>query len=135
MAADLVGGTVVFKRLLTKAAIGPLPRDLAHDTRKQTEEDSVEVIYRLQPIITLINRMSSPSNALKILTDNISQKFQATNLQFKAIVVNFMADNREATVSPLGFFILDWVNRMVSLDEPIFKISSAHVHILSSNTL
>ena len=56
-AADLGGGTVVFKRLLTKAAIGPLPRDLAHDTRKQTEEDSVELIYRLQPIITLINRM------------------------------------------------------------------------------
>ena len=97
-AADLGGGTVVFKRLLTKAAIGPLPRDLAHDTRKQTEEDSVELIYRLQPIITLINRMSSPSNAIKILTDNISQQFKATDLQFKAVGVNFMADNREATV-------------------------------------
>lgn len=135
LAADLGGGTVVFKRLLTKAAIGPLPRDLRHDTRKQTEEDSVELISRLQPLITLINRMSSPSNALKILTDHISQKFQATDLQYKAIVVNSMADNREASVSPLGFFILDWVNRMASIDEPIFKISAVHVHILSSNIL
>ena len=135
LAADLGGGTVVFKRLLTKAAIGPLPRDLRHDTRKQTEEDSVELISRLQPLITLINRMSSPSNALKILTDHISQKFQATDLQYKAIVVNSMADNRESSVSPLGFFLLDWVNRMASTDEPIFKISAVHVTNLSSNIL
>ena len=132
-AADLGGGTVVFNRLLTKAAIRPLSRDQA--TRKQTQEDSVELIDRLQPIITLINRMSSPSNALKILTDHISQKFQATDLQYKAIVVNSMADNREFSVSPLGFFLLDWVNRMASIDEPIFKISAVHVHILSSNIL
>ena len=130
LAADLGGGTVVFKKLLTKAAIGPLPRDLRHDTRKITEEDSMELISRLQPLMTLINRMSSPANALKILTDHISQKFQATDLQYKAI-----ADNRESSVSPLGFFLLDWVNRMASTDEPIFKISAVHVTNLSSNIL
>ena len=135
LAADLGGGTVVFKKLLTKAAIGPLPRDLRHDTRKITEEDSMELISRLQPLMTLINRMSSPANALKILTDHISQKFQATDLQYKAIVVNSMADNRESSVSPLGFFLLDWVNRMASTDEPIFKISAVHVTNLSSNIL
>ena len=132
-AADLGGGTVVFNRLLTKAAIGPLSRDQA--TRKQTQEDSVELIERLQPIITLINRMSSPTNAIRILTANVSQQFKATDLEFKAVGVNFMADNREATVTPLGFFLLDWINRMITLDEPIFKLTSAHVHILASNTL
>ena len=132
-AADLGGGTVVFNRLLTKAAIRPLSRDQA--TRKQTQEDSVELIERLQPIITLINRMSSPTNAIRILTANVSQQFKATDLEFKAVGVNFMADNREATVTPLGFFLLDWINQMITLDEPIFKLTSVHVHILASNTL
>ena len=132
-AADLGGGTVVFTRLLTKAAIRPLSRDQAN--RTQTQEDSVELIERLHPIITLINRMSNPTNAIRILTANVSKQFKATDLEFKAVGVNFMADNREANVTPLGFYLIDWINRMITLEEPIFKLTSAHVHILASNTL
>ena len=132
-AADLGGGTVVFNRLLTKAAIRPLSRDQA--TRNQTQEDSVELIERLHPIISLINRMTNPTNAIRILTAHVCQQFKATDLEFKAVGLIFMADNREATVTTLGFYLIDWINRMLTLDEPIFRLTSAHVHILASNTL
>ena len=33
LVADLAGGTVLYKKLLAKAAIKPLPRLLRHDTR------------------------------------------------------------------------------------------------------
>ena len=70
-AADLGGGTVVFTRLLTKAAIRPLSRDQAN--RTQIQEDSVELIERLHPIISLMNRMTNPSNAIRILTAHVCQ--------------------------------------------------------------
>ena len=132
-AADLGGGTVIFTRLVTTAGIRPLSRDQAN--RTQTQDDSVELIERLHPIISLINRMTNPTNAIRILTANVCQQFKATDLEFKAVGVNFMADNREATVTPLGFYLIDWINRMLTLDEPIFRLTSAHVHILASNTL
>ena len=132
-AADLAGYTVVFTRLVTNAGIRPLSRDQAN--RTQTQDDSVELIERLHPIISLINRMTNPTNAIRILTANVCQQFKATDLEFKAVGVNFMADNGEATVTPLGFYLIDWINRMLTLDEPIFRLTSAHVHILASNTL
>ena len=102
-AADLGGGTVIFTRLVTTAGIRPLSRDQAN--RTQTQDDSVELIERLHPIISLINRMTDPTNAIRILTANVCQQFKATDLEFKAVGVNFMADNREATVTPPRFLL------------------------------
>ena len=102
-AADLGGGTVIFTRLVTTAGIRPLSRDQANWT--QTQDDSVALIERLHPIISLINRMTDPTNAIRILTANVCQQFKATDLEFKAVGVNFMADNREATVTPPRFLL------------------------------
>ena len=65
----------------------------------------MELIERLHPIISLINRMTDPTNAIRILTANVCQQFKATDLEFKAVGVNFMADNREATVTPPRFLL------------------------------
>ena len=102
-AADLAGYTVVFTRLVTNAGIRPLSRYQAN--RTQTQDDSVALIERLHPIISLINRMTDPTNAIRILTANVCQQFKATDLEFKAVGVNFMADNREATVTPPRFLL------------------------------
>ena len=132
-AADLAGGTVIFTRLVTTAGIRPLSREQAN--RSQIQDDTVVLIERIHPIVSLMNRMTDPSNAIRILTAHVCQQFVATDLEFKAVGLIFMADNREANVTTLGFDLIDWIDRMLTVDGPIFRLKSAHVHILASNTL
>ena len=132
-AADLAGGTVIFTRLVTNAGIRPLSREQAN--RSQIQDDTLVLIERIHPFVSLMNRMKDPSNAIRILTAHVCQQFVATDLEFKAVGLIFMADNREATVTTLGFDLIDWINRMLTVDGPIFRLTSAHVHILASNTL
>ena len=76
LVADLAGGTVLYKKLIAKAAIEPLPRLLRHDTRRIFEEDQNELISRLQPLLTLVNRMSQPEKHQATLQNvaNLSAK-------------------------------------------------------------
>ena len=132
-AADLAGGTVIFTRLVTNAGIRPLSREQAN--RSQIQDDTVVLIERIHPIVSLMNRMTDPSNAIRILTAHVCQQFVATDLDFKGVGLISMADNREANVTTLGFDLIDWIDRMLTVDGPIFRLKSAHVHILASNTL
>ena len=132
-AADLAGGTVIFTRLVSNAGIIPLSREQAN--RSQIQDDTLVLIERIHPFVSLMNRMKDPSNAIRILTAHVCQQFVATDLDFKAVGLISMADNREANVTTLGFDLLDWIDRMLTVDGPIFRLTSAHVHILASNTL
>ena len=132
-AADLAGGTVIFTRLVTNAGIRPLSREQAN--RSQIQDDTMVLIERVHPIVSLMNRMTDPSNAIRILTAHVCQQFVATDLDFKAVGLISMADNREANVTTLGFDLINWIDRMLTVDGPIFRLKSAHVHILASNTL
>ena len=132
-AADLAGGTVIFTRLVTNAGIRPLSREQAN--RSQIQDDTLVLIERIPPFVSLMNRMKDPSNAIRILTAHVCKQFVATDLDFKAVGLISMADNREANVTTLGFDLIDWIDRMLTVDRPIFRLKSAHVHILASNTL
>ena len=132
-AADLAGGTVIFTRLVTNAGIRPLSREQAN--RSQIQDDTLVLIERIHPFVSLMNRMKDPSNAIRILTAHVCKQFVATDLDFKAVGLISMADNREANVTTLGFDLIDWIDRMLTVDGPIFRLKSAHVHILASNTL
>ena len=135
LVADLAGGTVLYKKLIAKATIEPLPRLLRHDTCRIFEEDQNELISRLQPLLTLVNRMSQPANAISILADHIILKFPSTDHQFKSIKVHNAGTNIESSISPLGFFLLFWVHRMAPTNSPIFTISEVNLTNLSSNLL
>ena len=132
-AADLAGGTVIFSRLVSNAGIIPLSREQAG--RSQIQDDTLVLIEKIHPFVILMNRMKDPSNAIRILTAHVCQQFVATDLDFKAVGLISMADNREANVTTLGFDLIDWIDRMLTVDGPIFRLTSAHVHILASNTL
>ena len=59
-AADLAGGTVIFTRLVTTAGIRPLSREQAN--RSQIQDDTMVLIERIHPIVSLMNRMTNPSS-------------------------------------------------------------------------
>ena len=132
-AADLAGGKVTFSRLVSNAGIMPLSREQAG--RAQRQNDTVLLMERIHPFVVLMNRMKNPYNAISILTAHICMQFVATDLDFKSVGLISMADDREAYVTILGFDLIDWIDRMLIVDGPIFKLKSAHVHILGSNTL
>ena len=132
-AADLAGGRVIFSRLVSNAGIMPLSR--AQAGRSQIQDDTLVLIEKIHPFVILMNRMKDPYNAIRILTAHVCKQFVATDLDFKAVGLISMADNREANVTTLGFDLIDWIDRMLTVDGPIFRLKSAHVHILASNTL
>ena len=132
-AADLAGGTVIFSRLVSNAGIMPLSREQAG--RSQIQDDTLLLIERIHPFVVLMNRMKDPYNAIRILTAHICKQFVATDLDYKSVRLISMADDREAYVTILGFDLIDWIDRMLIVDGPIFKLKSAHVHILGSTTL
>ena len=132
-AADLAGGRVTFSRLVSNAGIMPLSREQAG--RAQVQNDTLLLMERIHPFVVLMNRMKNPYNAISILTAHICMQFVATDLDFKSVGMISMADDREANVTTLGFDLIDYIYRMLTVDGPIFKLKSAHVHILGSNTL
>ena len=132
-AADLAGGTVIFTRLVTNAGIRPLSREQAN--RSQIQDDTLVLIERIHPFVSLMNRMKDPYNAIGILTAHVCKQFVATDLDFKSVGLISTTDDREAYVTLLGFELIDWIDRMLIVDGPIFKLKSANVHILGSTAL
>ena len=132
-AADLAGGKVTFSRLVSNAGIMPLSREQAG--RAQRQNDTVLLMERIHPFVVLMNRMKNPYNAISILTAHICKLFVATDLDFKSVGLISTADDREAYVTILGFVLIDWIDRMLIVDGPIFKLKSANVHILGSTAL
>ena len=132
-AADLAGGTVIFSRLVSNAGIMPLSREQAG--RAQIQDDTLLLIERIHPFVVLMNRMKNPYNAISILTAHICKQFVATDLDFKSVGLISTADDREAYVTLLGFELINWIDRMLVVDRPIFKLKTANVHILGSTAL
>ena len=132
-AADLAGGKVNFSRLVSNAGIMPLSREQAG--RSQIQDDTLLLIERIHPFVVLMNRMKNPYTSICILTAHICKLFVATDLDFKSVRLISTTDDREAYVTLLGFELIDWIDRNLVVDGPIFKLKTANVHILGSTAL
>ena len=132
-AADLAGGRVTFSRLVTNAGIMPLSREQAG--RAQVQNDTLLLMERIHPFVVLMNRMKNPYNAISIIMAHICKLFIATDLDFKSVRLISTTDDREAYVTLLGFELIDWIDRNLVVDGPIFNLKTANVHILGSTAL